>query len=103
MVTNIDDNVGRLTEKLKALGIDRDTLLIFLVDNGPNTQRFVRWASRHERFRLRRRSRIAPMAALPGHLPSGSGYCNRRPLPSIYTPTIPLMLATSKNRREEWR
>jgi arylsulfatase A-like enzyme len=41
MVTNIDDNVGRLTEKLKTLGIDRDTLLIFLVDNGPNTQRFV--------------------------------------------------------------
>ncbi len=34
MIANIDDNVGRLLEKLKALGIERDTLVILMNDNG---------------------------------------------------------------------
>ncbi len=34
MITNIDDNVGRLMAKLKALGIERDTVVIFMTDNG---------------------------------------------------------------------
>jgi arylsulfatase len=34
MITNIDDNVGRLLAKLKELGIDRNTLVIFMNDNG---------------------------------------------------------------------
>jgi len=34
MVTNIDDNVGRLLEKLKAWGLDENTLVIFMTDNG---------------------------------------------------------------------
>ncbi len=34
MVTNIDDNVGRLVAKLAELKIDRDTLLVFMTDNG---------------------------------------------------------------------
>jgi arylsulfatase A-like enzyme len=34
MITNIDDNVGRLVAKLKELGIERNTLLIFMTDNG---------------------------------------------------------------------
>ncbi len=34
MITNIDDNVGRLMDKLKGWGIDRDTLVIFMNDNG---------------------------------------------------------------------
>jgi arylsulfatase len=34
MITNIDDNVGRLVEKLAELGIDRETLVIFMTDNG---------------------------------------------------------------------
>jgi len=41
METNIDQNVGRLFEKLKELGIYEDTLVLFLVDNGPNGNRFV--------------------------------------------------------------
>jgi arylsulfatase A-like enzyme len=35
MVANIDHNLGKLTAKLRALGIERDTLLVFLTDNGP--------------------------------------------------------------------
>jgi len=34
MITNIDENMGRLTEKLKTLGLEKDTVLIFMTDNG---------------------------------------------------------------------
>ncbi len=34
MVANIDDNVGRLLERLRALGLEKDTLVIFMNDNG---------------------------------------------------------------------
>ena len=34
MVANIDDNVGRLLGKLKAWDLERDTLFIFMNDNG---------------------------------------------------------------------
>jgi arylsulfatase A-like enzyme len=35
VVEEIDVNVGRLLERLKALGLDEDTLVIFTSDNGP--------------------------------------------------------------------
>lgn len=35
MIENIDDNVGRLNAKLAEWGIERDTLLVFITDNGP--------------------------------------------------------------------
>jgi len=41
MVENIDQNVGRLTRKLEDLGLTQNTLIIFMVDNGPNTRRYV--------------------------------------------------------------
>lgn len=34
MIANIDDNVGRLLAKLQHLGIERNTLVIFMNDNG---------------------------------------------------------------------
>ena len=40
MVSNIDDNVGRVLAKLKELGVDRDTIVVFLTDNGPQHPRF---------------------------------------------------------------
>lgn len=35
VVEEIDLNVGRLLEKLKALGVDDDTMVVFTSDNGP--------------------------------------------------------------------
>lgn len=34
MVANIDDNVGRLLDRLKEWGLEKDTLVIFMNDNG---------------------------------------------------------------------
>ena len=34
MITNIDDNMGRLRTKIKELGIEENTILIFMTDNG---------------------------------------------------------------------
>ena len=41
MIDNIDDNVGRLTAWLDEAGLAENTLVLFLVDNGPNTRRYV--------------------------------------------------------------
>jgi len=40
MIANIDDNVGRLLNKLEWLKLAEDTIVIFLCDNGPQTNRF---------------------------------------------------------------
>lgn len=34
MIANIDDNVGRLLDRLREWGIERDTLVVFMNDNG---------------------------------------------------------------------
>lgn len=36
MVENIDDNVGRIQQKLEELNLTEQTIVIFLTDNGPN-------------------------------------------------------------------
>ncbi len=35
MITNIDDNVGKILERLKELNLEENTIVIFLSDNGP--------------------------------------------------------------------
>jgi len=34
MITNIDENIGRLLQQLQESGIERETLLVFMTDNG---------------------------------------------------------------------
>jgi len=41
MVTNIDDNLGKLFKKLDDLNIAENTLIIFITDNGPQQVRYV--------------------------------------------------------------
>ena len=41
MITNVDQNVGRVFEQLNSLNLTDNTLVMFLVDNGPNTRRYV--------------------------------------------------------------
>ena len=40
MVTNIDSNVGRVLSALRARGLDKNTIVVFLTDNGPPQVRF---------------------------------------------------------------
>ena len=41
MVENVDQNVGKLLGHLNRRQIAENTIVIFMVDNGPNTQRYV--------------------------------------------------------------
>ncbi|MEL7497440.1 MAG: sulfatase-like hydrolase/transferase [Planctomycetota bacterium] len=38
MVENVDDNMGRLLKKVEELGLQKNTIVLFLTDNGPNTR-----------------------------------------------------------------
>ena len=40
MVENIDANVGRLLQRLRDRHLDRDTIVVYFSDNGPNSHRF---------------------------------------------------------------
>lgn len=40
MCENIDDNVGRLLNTLDELGLDENTIVIYMTDNGPNGDRY---------------------------------------------------------------
>lgn len=40
MVRNLDANIGRLLGTLKRLDLERDTILVFLTDNGPQQRRY---------------------------------------------------------------
>lgn len=40
MVTNIDDNIGKLIQALKDEGIYENTIIVFLTDNGPQHNRY---------------------------------------------------------------
>lgn len=40
MVENMDENIGRLLKKLKDDKIDKNTIVIFMSDNGPNGKRY---------------------------------------------------------------
>ena len=40
MVSNLDAQVGRVLDRLDALHLDKDTIVVFLTDNGPQQPRF---------------------------------------------------------------
>ena len=41
MIANIDDNLGRLFQRMEQTGLASNTLVIFLTDNGPQQVRYV--------------------------------------------------------------
>ena len=41
MVSNIDDNLGRLLNALEELDIEENTLVVFMTDNGPQQRRYT--------------------------------------------------------------
>lgn len=41
MVTNIDENLGRMFSKLRELNLEQNTIVIFMTDNGPQQPRYT--------------------------------------------------------------
>lgn len=71
MIENLDDNLKRLLDTLKSLHLTGDTIVIFITDNGPNTDRFNgnmrgRKGSVHEGG-----SRVPCFICWPGHISPG--------------------------------
>lgn len=75
VMTEIDRQVGRLVAGLKELGIENDTLLVFMSDNGPlptfNRERTV--GLRGSKISLYEGGiRLPFIARWPGHVPAGA-------------------------------
>lgn len=74
-ITNIDYNVGRLMSKLKEMGLDEDTIVVFLTDNGASGG-----GTRHWSLKLRGKKasvyeggiRVPCVFRWPGKFKSGS-------------------------------
>ncbi len=107
MVTNIDDNVGRLLAKLDELKLAEDTLVVFLTDNGPQQPRynaglhglktsvydggirvpcFVRWPGRFEAGK-----KIDRIAAHVDMVPTLLEACGARPPAEVKLDGVSLM------------
>lgn len=82
-VTAVDDQVGRLRNELKKLGVDNNTALFFCSDNGPEGKMFndpkrPRRAGKTGGFTGRKRSvyeggvRVPALALWPKHIKAGS-------------------------------
>ena len=75
MVANIDANVGRLLSQARRLDLERDTIVVFLTDNGPQQRRYnagmrglqgQRVSGRHPRAVLRALARDGEAAEPQG-------------------------------------
>lgn len=71
MCENIDDNIGQILKRLDDLRLSESTIVIFLTDNGPNTDRYNggmkgRKASVHEGG-----VRVPLFIRWPGHIDAG--------------------------------
>lgn len=117
MVNNIDENIGRLLAKLDELDLARDTIVIFLTDNGPQQPRynaglldlkgnvheggihvpcFVRWPSRIEPG-----SQVEPIAAHIDIVPTLLAACGVD-LPSEHTIDGKNVLPLLEGKAAEW-
>ncbi len=84
MITNIDDNMGRLMAALDAWKLDNQTLLIFMTDNGhPIARSIQRRHARYERHGVRGRNARAGLLSLVGRIASGGRHQTAGSAPSI--------------------
>lgn len=73
MVENLDDNVGRILERIAALGLDEETIVVFLTDNGPNGDDRYNGDLRGAKGSVHEGGvRVPLFVRWPGRLPAGS-------------------------------
>lgn len=80
MIQLIDESVGKVSKKIKNLGLDEQTVLIFASDNGPHQEgkHQVDFFDSNGQLRGRKRDlyeggiRIPMVARWPGHIPAGT-------------------------------
>ena len=80
MITRMDRDVGRILDRLKALGLDSNTLVIFTSDNGPDPTESheIEFFDSNGIFRGHKRDmyeggiRVPMIARWPGQVPTGT-------------------------------
>ncbi|MDQ6760949.1 MAG: arylsulfatase [Acidobacteriota bacterium] len=72
MITRMDIEIGRVFSQLKAMGADRDTVIVFLSDNGASSEQIIR-GDGHDSS--------APLGSARSHLGLGPGWasCSNAP------------------------
>ena len=58
MITRMDLEIGKVLGQLKAMGAERDTVILFLSDNGASSEQLIRGDGHDRRRRPGRRERI---------------------------------------------
>ncbi len=88
MISNIDDNIGRLMARLDELGLAENTLVVFLVDNGPDRDRYNAGLRGRKGAVFEGGIRSPLLARWPGHLPAGGEAVDRIGAHIDITPTL---------------
>ena len=88
MISNIDDNVGRLVARLDELGLAEDTLVVFLVDNGPDRDRYNAGLRGRKGTVFEGGIRSPLLARWPARLPAGGESVDRIGAHIDITPTL---------------
>jgi len=84
MLANLDDSVGEVTAKIRQAGLEQNTMIYFLSDNGGPTRELTssNLPLRGEKSHMYEGGiRVPFMVQWPGHLPQGATY--HRPVSSL--------------------
>ncbi len=88
MISNIDDNVGRLMARLDELGLAEHTLVVFLVDNGPDRDRYNAGLRGRKGTVFEGGIRSPLLARWPARIPAGGDAIDRIGAHIDLTPTL---------------
>lgn len=88
MISNIDDNVGRLMARLDEMGLAENTLVVFLVDNGPDRDRYNAGLRGRKGTVFEGGIRSPLLARWPERLPAGGDAVDRVAAHIDITPTL---------------